>query len=141
VPLVVVLAPISAQGSGIAGAGPALTGLSLGLLLTGIGVSSVASVLSPYPAPRPGSGPFDQPPVGLSTAGWAQTLSLGAIALLMAPALWLAVWSAWVEPDSLPLAGAAGVVTGTLVLVLGVAVGGRLFSARSPELLDLALRT
>jgi ABC-2 type transport system permease protein len=141
VPIVMLLAPVLALWSGIDRAGPALLGVSLGLLLTGIGVSSVASAAAPYPAPRPGAGPFDQPPLTAATAGWAQGLSMLAILLLMSPALVLA-WSGLRGADELlPIAAGVGGATGFVVLVLGVLVGGRVFQRRAPELLDLVLRT
>lgn len=141
VPLVMLLAPVLALWSGIDRVGPALLGVSLGLLLTGIGVSSVASAAAPYPAPRPGAGPFDQPPLTAATAGWAQGLSMLAILVLMSPSLVLA-WSG-IRGDEQLLSIAAGVggATGFVVLVLGVLIGGRVFQRRAPELLDLVLRT
>lgn len=141
VPLVVLLAPVFAVWSGIDGIEPALLGASLGLLLAGIGVSSVASAAAPYPAPRPGAGPFDQPPLTAATAGWSQGLSMLAIVALMAPTLWLAWRGVTVDPALLPMAGLAGAVTGVVVLVLGILIGGRVFRRRAPELLDLVLRT
>ncbi|MDO8337778.1 MAG: hypothetical protein Q7T15_05940 [Microcella sp.] len=141
VPLVVLLAPVFAVWSGIEGVEPALLGTSLGLLLTGIGVSSVASAAAPYPAPRPGAGPFDQPPLTAATAGWSQGLSMLAILVLMAPALVTAWRGIEGEPELLPIAALAGVATGVVMLALGVLIGGRVFRRRAPELLDLVLRT
>lgn len=140
VPLVLVLAPVLALWSGIDRIGPPLLGISLGLLLTGIGVSSVSSAAAPYPAPRPGAGPFDQPPLTAATAGWSQGLSMLAILALMSPALVLA-WRGLVDDASLlPIAAGVGAATGPVVLVLGVLIGGRVFRRRAPELLDLVLR-
>ena len=141
VPLVLLLAPVCALWSGIDGVGPALAGISLGLLLSGIGVSSVASAAAPYPAPRPGAGPFDQPPLTAATAGWSQGLSMLAILVLMSPALVLA-WSGLTgDPTMLAVAAGVGAATGPVVLVAGVLLGGRVFRRRAPELLDLVLRT
>ena len=141
VPLVVLLAPVFAVWSGIGGIEPALLGTSLGLLLTGIGVSSVASAAAPYPAPRPGAGPFDQPPLTAATAGWSQGLSMLAIVALMAPTLWTAWRGVTVDPELLPIAALAGAATGVVVLGLGILIGGKVFRRRAPELLDLVLRT
>lgn len=140
VPLVVLLAPVFAMWSGVSGVEPALLGISLGLLLTGIGVSSVSSAAAPYPAPRPGSGPFDQPPVTAATAGWAQGLSMLAIVGLMSPSVVVAWWGFVDDPEWLPIAGVAGAATGVGMLALGILVGGRVFRRRAPELLDLVLR-
>ncbi|KRF32723.1 hypothetical protein [Yonghaparkia sp. Soil809] len=141
VPLVVLLAPLFAVWSGIEGIEPALLGTSLGLLLTGIGVSSVASAAAPYPAPRPGAGPFDQPPLTAASAGWSQGLSLLAIIVLMSPTLHTAWRGATGETELLPAAAIAGAATGVVMLALGVLIGGRVFRRRAPELLDLVLRS
>lgn len=140
VPLVLVLAPLLAMPSGVVGAEPALLGVSLGLLLTGIGVSSVSSALGAYPAARPGSGPFDQPPQTGATAGWAQALSFFATVAFMSPAIVLAVRGALGEAELLGTAGLAGALTGFGMLLLGILVGGAVFRRRGPELLALAQR-
>jgi ABC-2 type transport system permease protein len=133
-------APLFALWSGVDGVLPALLGITLGVLLTGLGVSCIASALGAYPAARPGAGPFDQPPTLGSRAGWTQSLSLLATLALMAPALLAAVWG-FTEPGWFVVAGLAGVATGIGMLLLGILVGGRVFRARAPELLDLALRS
>jgi len=133
-------APLFALWSGVDGVLPALLGITLGLLLTGLGVSCIASALGAYPAARPGAGPFDQPPTLGSHAGWTQALSLLVTLALMAPALLAAVWGV-TAPGWFVVAGIAGVATGVGMLLLGIVVGGRDFRARAPELLDLALRS
>ena len=133
-------APLVSLWTGIDGVFPALLGISGGLLLTGIGVSSVASALAPYPAARPGSGPFDQPPIASVAAGWSQGLSLAVILSVMAPSLVIAWWGISEDPAWLPIAGLAGGATGVGMLALGVLIGGRVFRRRAPELLDFMLR-
>lgn len=139
-PLVLVLSPLFALWSGVEGVLPALIGISIGLLLTGLGVSSVASAIGAYPAARPGSGPFDQPPMLGVRAGWAQAIALFATVLFMAPALVVAIWG-FAVPAWFTVAGLAGAATGLGMLLLGIVVGGRAFRRRAPELLDLVLRT
>jgi ABC-2 type transport system permease protein len=46
---------------------PALLGVSTVLLLAGLGVGNLLSAVFPYPAVRPGDGPFSQPQVGGGT--------------------------------------------------------------------------
>ena len=140
VPVVFVFAPLFAMWSGIDGVLPALIGVSIGLLLTGLGVSSVVSAVGAYPAARPGAGPFDQPPTLGARAGWAQSLALLAIPAFMAPALFVAWWG-FTEPAWFMVAGIAGAATGLGMLLLGIVVGGRAFRRRAPELLDLVMRT
>lgn len=140
IPLIVVVAPLFALWSGVEGALPALIGVSAGLLLTGLGVSSVTSALGAYPAARPGAGPFDQPPTLGARAGWAQSLSLLATVGFMAPALIVAGWG-FSQPEWFTVAGIAGAATGVGMLLLGVVIGGRAFRERAPELLTLVMRT
>jgi len=132
-------APLFVLWSGVDGALPALLGITVGLLLTGVGVSSVASAVGAYPAARPGAGPFEQPPTLGARAGWTQALSLVSILALMAPALLTAVWG-FTDPAWFVVSGIAGAATGLGMLLLGLVIGGRAFRARAPELLDLALR-
>lgn len=139
-PVVLVLAPLFALWSGVDGVLPALIGVSTGLLLTGLGVSSVVSAVGAYPAARPGAGPFDQPPLLGGNAGWAQSLALLATLVFMAPAL-LVAWWGFVEPAWFAVAGIAGAATGLGMLLLGIIIGGRAFRRRAPELLDLVMRT
>jgi ABC-2 type transport system permease protein len=140
VPLIVALAPLLALWSGVEGVLPALIGVSVGLLLTALGVSSVASVVGAYPAARPDGGPFDQPPTLGVRAGWSQSLALLATVALMTPALVVAWWGL-TEPEWFAIAGIAGASTGIGMLLLGIIIGGRAFRRRAPELLDLVLRT
>ncbi len=140
VPLVLVFAPLFSLWSGVDGVLPALIGVSLGLLLTGLGVSSIVSAIGAYPAARPGAGPFDQPPTLGAHAGWAQSLALLATLLFMAPALVAAV-AGFTDPTWFASAGLVGAATGLVALVLGIAIGGRAFRRRAPELLDLVMRT
>lgn len=140
VPVILAVAPLFSLWSGVDEVLPALIGTSLGLLLTGLGVSSVSSAIGAYPAARPGAGPFDQPPSLEARAGWSQALSLLAIVVFMAPTLVL-VWWGFGDAQWFSVAGIAGIATGVGMLVLGIAVGGRAFRRRAPELLDLMLRT
>jgi len=140
VPTTLALAPLFAMWSGVDDVLPALIGTSLGLLLTGLGVSSVSSAIGAYPAARPGAGPFDQPPSLEARAGWSQSLSLVAIVALMSPAL---VFLSWGFGDAtwFAVAGITGAVTGAITLPAGIAIGGRAFRRTSPDLLDMMLRT
>ena len=140
VPIILAVSPLFALWSGVDDVLPALIGTSIGLLLTGLGVSSVSSAIGAYPAARPGAGPFDQPPSLEARAGWSQALSLLAIVGFMAPTL-LLVWWGFSDSQWFSTAGIAGTATGIGMLVLGIAVGGRAFRRRAPELLDLMLRT
>lgn len=141
VPLILITAPLFALWSGVDGGFELVAGISMGLLLTGLGVSSVVSALAPYPAARPGAGPFDQPPLTGSRATWAQAGSLIATLGFMAPALVLGWWGVSSDSMWVTVAGLAGAATGVGMLGLGVVVGGQVYRRRAPELLILAQRT
>lgn len=115
---------------------PAVIGMNISVLLVSSGVSSVFSVLTPYPATRPGDSPFAQPQWSGSGSGLAQTLSMLLALLLSAPAVWVAVL-AFVDVEFMQNIWAllVGVGYGALVLWLGILVGGRLFDHSGPELI------
>ena len=141
-PLILLASPLAALWSEVPDVYPAVVGTGLGLLLTGLGVSSVSSALTPYPAARPGAGPWDQPPLLGAAAGWVQSFTLLAILAFMSPSLTLAVMGLLDEdPEMLELAGWAGGATGFGMLVLGILIGGFVFRRRAPELLGLLMRT
>jgi ABC-2 type transport system permease protein len=120
---------------------PAVFGVSIALLLGGIGVSSLISARFPYPATRPGDAPFQQPLVEGSSGADTQAGSILLILLVAAPAITATVF------DLLNVAGpwnwialVAGLVAGLAVLALGIRVGGASFDRRAPELLEFAVR-
>lgn len=118
---------------------PVLIGVSLCILLTGVGLSSIMSAAFPYPVVRPGDSPFQQPQSGTSSA-FVQSFSFLAILILAAPAGLLALF--WfLEGGQLNWATFwVGGAIGVTVLVFGVAGGGRIWAARAPELLAFSLR-
>ncbi len=140
VPTILALSPLFAVWSGVDDVLPALIGTSIGLLLTGLGVSSVASAIGAYPAARPGAGPFDQPPSLEVRAGWSQALSLLAIVAIMSPTL-VFVWWGFADTAWFATAALTGMATGVIALPAGIVIGGRAFRRTSPDLLDLMLRT
>lgn len=118
---------------------PAMSGVCISLFLCGLGASSVASALAPYPASRPGDSPFQQPQ---RTGG---ALAQGAV-LVVAIALTLPVlWLAWLALDRTDDAAwdalRAGLVIGCSTLVLGVVLGGWAFRRRSGRLMEFAAST
>ena len=114
---------------------PAVFGMGLGLLLTGFGVASVMSVLSPYPVPAPGANPFSSPP-GSSALTVVTLLAAGSVIVgLNLPVIGFGIgalvghiWMGWL---CLTLA----VVLGSGALIFGTSWGARLYERRAPELL------
>jgi len=141
VPAVVAGAAVSAELFGDWTAFPVLTGVAVGALLAGLGLSSVVSVALPYPTVRPGDHPFQQPQAAGTTAAVAQSTMVVGILLSVVPAVWLGVlaFTDGQEPWAV-LTLLVGVGVGAIVLVGGVALGGRLFDRHGPDLLAAAQR-
>jgi ABC-2 type transport system permease protein len=146
-PVLVVGLPVLIAGSFVSAAiagrlllAAPLIGVSCCILLAGMGLGGISSALMPYPVPRPGSSPFQQP----NSSGGLAALVQSALFLLQlvvsAPAIVLAVLAyqggggwAWASL-------AVGLVVGVGVLWWGTSAGGRIFERRGPELLASALR-
>ncbi|MFD5599795.1 hypothetical protein ACFWHR_07025 [Leucobacter sp. NPDC058333] len=115
---------------------PAVVGMNLGVLLVACAVSSIFSVLTPYPATRPGDSPFVQPQWSGSGSGLAQTIAMILALALAAPPVWFAITAIIdVEFASNMWALGFGIGYGFVVLVLGVLIGGWLFDRSGPELI------
>ncbi len=141
IPAIVAGAALSARLFGDWTAFPVLIGVSAGALLSGLGLSSVVSVLLPYPTVRPGDHPFQQPQAAGVTATFAQTVMVIGIVLCTVPAVWLGVLALARGPEPWSvLTIVVGVGIGLVVLVVGVFAGGRLFDRRGPDLLAAAQR-
>ncbi len=119
---------------------PAQVGLTLCLILSGFGVSSVASAFRPYAVPAPGESPFATPPGATGLTVVIQLVCGMAIAVPCLPVLGLSVaaylgtgWASWA-------ALATGGVLGAVMLGAGLRLGARLFDQRAPELLQSLVR-
>jgi ABC-2 type transport system permease protein len=144
-PVVVVGAPLTAWAHGDWSVTPAVFGVSVAILLGGIGVSSLISARFPYPATRPGDAAFQQPQVPGASGSGIQFWSIVLILLVASPAIAAGVFHLLHLPEvgNAPwtwVALAAGCFAGALLLVIGIRVGGRSFDRRAPELLEFAAR-
>lgn len=138
VPVIAITAPIAIAFYGSWALLPAMFGVSGCLFLAGLGLSSLLSAIAPYPAARPGDGPFQQPQSTVTRGVLIQGgVLLGAL-VISAPVLW---W-AWLAIDTNPafthLALWGGLVIGAAALALGVYGGGRAFQRRSFEIMEFA---
>lgn len=115
---------------------PGQLGLSLGVLFTGLGLSSVVSARYTVVVPLPGDSPFKKPPGNVGQTLAVQFVGLLVLAVLVLPQAALMV-TELVTGNSLfgwiNLAG--GTVLGLALFVLGVRLGGKWLDARGPELL------
>ncbi len=115
---------------------PALAGLTLGILLTGLGLSSVVSARFTYNVPLPGESPFKTPPGSGMQMFVVQMGGFLVLGLLVVPELVLAIL-AFATGQSMYgwLALGVGTILGAVFLVVGIRSGGRWFDNRAPELL------
>lgn len=135
VPVVVVG---SVVGSAVAGRWamlPASLGAGLGLLLVGLGVSAVASVVLPYPAPQAGASPFAAETGGIGASMAAQLVSSVVTTVLALPVLVGFALAWWWSPAAGWVTLALGVLGGGLLLRSAVDLGGRALDSRWAALL------
>ena len=115
---------------------PAVLGIGLGLLLTGFGVSSIASARFLMPVPAAGESPFKTPPGSTFTAQLGMYAAWLIIFALAIPELALGI--AAIVTGNVVLGVAAlvvGMALGAVLMVVGVRRGGALLERRGPELL------
>jgi ABC-2 type transport system permease protein len=113
---------------------PVTVGLTVTLTLLGLGVASVVGALWQWPAPPPGSNPFQKGNNGGLPSLLSFATTFFATLALGLPTIGLAVWSfftPWVGYLVLPF----GLVCGLIVLKLGISFGGRLLDRRWPEVM------
>jgi len=140
VPVVVIGSLITAQVYGDGAILPSVLGVSLCILLSGLGLSSAMSARFPYPVVRPGDSPFSQPQASGNGAALIQGASFLATFVVSLPTLAFAAlgllhgspWHGW------SLVFGAGL--GLLVFVFGIRWGGDIFDRRTPELLAFSMR-
>jgi ABC-2 type transport system permease protein len=140
IPLLVIAAVICAPIYGDWRLLPALLGVGLGVLFTGLGLSSVGSARFPYPAVRPGDSPFAAPQSVGTASSLIQSLSFIVTLILASPTFYLAGISLFHPGLSAWGALGVGIVLGALFLWLGIMWGGRIFDRRSPEILGASVR-
>jgi ABC-2 type transport system permease protein len=107
-------------------------GLTLGLMLTGLGVGSLVGTLWQWPAPPPGVNPFARGNAGGLPSLLSFALTMIATVILALPTIALVAWSfftPWVAYLTLPV----GLLCGLGVLRIGIAQGGRILDRRWPE--------
>jgi ABC-2 type transport system permease protein len=146
-PIVLIAVPVVAVGSiltvlayGSWDVLPAVTGVSVCLVLTGLGLSSVSSALAPYAAPRPGDSAFAHPQHTGAAAALAQLATLLLTAIFAGAPITMMVLGVVQDPAWFARSLWAGLGVGVVVFVAGVLLGARVFDRRGPELMSFALR-
>ena len=119
---------------------PTVAALSGAVLLIGLGLSSISSVLFPYPATKPGDSAFSQPQTSGASAALVQAVSFFAIVILASPVVVFLVLGLAVDHFWLEVAPVAAVILGFGCLFGGLYLGGKAFDRRGPELMAFANR-
>lgn len=114
---------------------PALAAAAAALFLSGLGLSSIVSVLAPYAVTPPGESPFRQPQRA-SEGLLGHGLALLGAAALSAPTLWL-LWEHLSGGPAEPVIR-VGWATGVVVLIAGILIGAGAYRARSARLMEFA---
>lgn len=137
-PVLAIAIPISTALYGRWALLPAIAGVAAGLFLTGLGLSSIASVAAPYAVSRPGDSPFQQPQRADSTGVAAQAMVMLGTVVLSAPALWFGWLSVTDDVAYAEQAMWTGLGVGVGVLIVGVAIGSWIFERRGESIMAFA---
>ncbi len=136
IPLVVVATVVPLLVLGRGGEIAPLLGIGLGVLLTGFGVSSVASARFLLPVPAAGESPFKTPPGSTFTSQLGMYAAWLVVFALAIPELALGVAAIITGEVVLGvLALVVGLALGTVLMIVGIRRGGALLERRGPELL------
>ncbi|MBN9213213.1 MAG: hypothetical protein ABS62_09135 [Microbacterium sp. SCN 70-200] len=138
-PLLAIAIPLSVALHGRWAILPALAGVCASLFLTGLGLSSVSSVLAPYAVSRPGDSPFQQPQ--RTNGGLAQGVVLIGALVLSAPALWWGWLALTADVSYAWVALWGGIGIGLAVLLLGVGIGAAIFNRSGGRLMEFVEST
>lgn len=113
-----------------------MIGLAATLFLSGLGLSSIISVTSPYAVSRPGDSPFQQPQRSASRGGYAPAITFVSVLVLSAPTIWLFVMTVLENDAYNPATFWVGISTGLVVLVAGAIIGGRVYDRGGARLME-----
>lgn len=115
---------------------PGLLGITTGILLSGFAVSSLISGRFVFAVPAPGESPFTSKPGGGVALGLSLLATWSVLGVLVLPETILAIVG-FVTGNALWgwLALIVGLVLGSVLLTVGVRIGGRILDQRGPELL------
>lgn len=108
---------------------------TLGLMLTGWGVSAVVGVLLPYPTSPPGTNPMKDKSASSANAFLGMGAASLGVFVPQLPAIGLAAWGVLGGgPLIQGLAGLLSLIIGIVVLWVGVRIGSARLDARYPDL-------
>ena len=114
---------------------PGLLGITIGVLLSGFAISSVISGRFAFAVPAPGESPFKAKPGGGFGLMISMAITWTMLGIVVLPELILAIIGFATGNQLFGwLSIAVGLVLGTVLLIIGVRLGGRILDQRGPEL-------
>lgn len=113
-----------------------MIGLATSLFLSGLGLASIASVVSPYAVSHPGDSPFQQPQRSASRGAFGPAAAFIGTLIVSAPTLWLFIMTIIIDDIYNPLTFWVGLGTGIVTLAIGAFVGGRIFDHGGARLME-----
>jgi ABC-2 type transport system permease protein len=113
-----------------------MVGLAASLFLSGLGLSSISSVVSPYAVSRPGDSPFQQPQRSAARGSFGPAAAFIGTLIVTAPTLWLFIMTIIADGVYNPLTFWVGLCTGLVVLALGAFAGGRIYDRGGARLME-----
>ncbi|HYI50150.1 MAG TPA: hypothetical protein VEX42_01120 [Microbacterium sp.] len=137
-PILALMIPVSIFLHGRWALLPAMVGVSASLFLTGLGLSSISSVASPYAVSRPGESPFQQPQRTSASGAISQGMVMVGAVVLSAPALWWGWLALTGDIDAATMALWGGLAVGVTVFISGIAIGSVVFERRGGRLMEFA---
>ena len=141
VPLLALAIPVATLLHGRWAVLPALTGVCAALFLSGLGFSSISSVVAPYAVSRPGESPFQQPQRTSGSGAIAQGSVMAGALVVSAPVLWCGWLALRGDTDAANTALWGGLAIGLGVLVVGIGIGAMAFERRGGRLMEFAEST
>ena len=140
-PIVILFSVGSVWISGFWSVLPGLLGVSIGIFLSGLGVSSYSSARIVIPVPGPGDNPFKAAPGAGFTTALTTFATWGVIGVLVLPELILAVVGSATGVDLLGWIGlVVGISLGSVLMAVGIRLGGAQLDRSAPELLQSLAR-
>ena len=113
-----------------------LIGVATSLFLSGLGLSSISSVVSPYAVSRPGDSPFQQPQRSASRGSFGPAVAFLGAVVVSAPTLWLFIMTIIADGVYNPITFWVGVGTGIVMLTVAAFIGGRIYDRGGERLME-----
>ncbi len=113
-----------------------MVGITASLFLSGLGLSSISSVVSPYAVSRPGDSPFQQPQRSASRGTFGSAAAFLGAVVVSIPALYLFIMTVIADGVYNATAFWVGLGTGIVVLTLAAFIGGRIYDRGGERLME-----